>query len=199
MRQTAKQRTQDKDQKAGNINPFAAEQVAEPAQGQDQTDNAEVVDQQNPLNERQVAVKNMGERGQSDLNRAMVDRHDGETEGHLIKHQPGMASLLVADIRIGHELKIKKGGGPVPAAPSSERLFPENNYDRLPRSDALSSRLSSALARLRRTSFLLFKIFPGGGSSLRTFARPMGIFFADGLNARSFARKSRRSPAADHG
>ena len=74
-----------------------SEQVAEPAQGQDQADNAEIVDQQYPLNERQVAVKNMGKGGQSDLNRAMVDRHHGEAEGDLIKHQLGVASLRVAD------------------------------------------------------------------------------------------------------
>ena len=67
----------------------------------------------------------MGERGQSDLNRAMVDRHDGETEGHLIKHQPGMASLLVADIRIGHELKIKKGAGRCRLPPLLSGSFPK--------------------------------------------------------------------------
>ena len=42
-------------------------------------------------------MKNMGEGGQGDLNGAVVDRHHGETEGHLIKHQPGMALLFVAD------------------------------------------------------------------------------------------------------
>jgi hypothetical protein len=49
----------------------------------------------------------MGEGGQSDLNRAMVDRHHGQAEGDLIEHQLGMASLRFADIRIGHESKIE--------------------------------------------------------------------------------------------
>ena len=87
----------------------------------------------------------------------------------------------------------------MPAAPSADRLFSEENYDWPLRSDSLSLRRSSALARLRETSFLLFKTLPGGGSSLRTSASPKGIFFADGLNARSFARRSRRSLPADRG
>lgn|SRR5215475_4410897 len=56
---------------------------------------------------------------------------------------------------------------------------------------SFNSSRSASLARLRRSLFLLLKTLPGGGSSLRTRASPMGIFFAAGLNESSSARRIR--------
>ena len=90
-------------------------------------------------------------------------------------------------------------GRPVPVAPSLDRLFAVELYELPLLRCSLSVRRSSALARLRRTSFLLLMIFPGGGSSLRTFAKPMEIFFATGFNESFLLRKLRPPAALCHG
>src|SRR5581483_3519864 len=98
-RQAAKSRGGHEDQKTDAVKQPPAEQIAEPAHGDDQADENQIVDQNRPLNRRERGFERARQRGQGDQQGALIEADHGLADAHAQKNQP--RSLPQFDRRVG--------------------------------------------------------------------------------------------------